>query len=290
MALGDSTLRCRGRAAIHVLVGVLGAATLLTALVAVALIQAGGDHGVVTQTSALLQMPNSAGINVAAPLKQRLLSVCPCAISGNTLLSQQSLVDCPCADVIAAAVRKALNGNMYAPPSPPPPPPATAKANPAYPPATISPPLPSAPGPDINYLAIIDTLTRDVVADSNMISDLQKRQQQLLSQQGGVADSIDTFQAMPGAAGESGAQGSMGMPGFLGPIGYNGPRGFRGPQGAAAIGPPGPQGAPGPPAACADCPYGTWVAGHYEGIEKMDNVAEPNGGEEEDQGEGKGEG
>ena len=60
----------------------------------------------------------------------------------------------------------------------------------AYPPATISPPLPSAPGPDINYLAIIDTLTRDVVADSNMISDLQKRQQQLLSQQGGVADSV----------------------------------------------------------------------------------------------------
>jgi len=64
MALGDSTLRCRGRAAIHGLVGVLGAATLLTALVAVALIQAGGDHGVVTQTSALLQV----GVLVCIPL------------------------------------------------------------------------------------------------------------------------------------------------------------------------------------------------------------------------------
>ena len=64
MAIGDSTLRCRGRAAIHVLVGVLGAATLLTALVAVALIQAGGNDGVVTQTSALLQV----GVLVCIPL------------------------------------------------------------------------------------------------------------------------------------------------------------------------------------------------------------------------------
>lgn len=115
---------------------------------------------------------NAAGLNTAGAMVQRLRAVCPCAVSGTTLLGPQALSDCPCADAIAAAVAKALNGNMYAPP---PPPPTQQAPNPAYPPGTVQPapppPVTTPPGePDINYMAIIDTLTRDVVADSNLIS------------------------------------------------------------------------------------------------------------------------
>ena len=44
-------------------------------------------------------------------------------------------------------------------------------------------------------MGVIQTLTRDVVADANMIRDLQSQQEQLLRQQNTVANQIDTFQA-----------------------------------------------------------------------------------------------
>ncbi len=46
-----------------------------------------------------------------------------------------------------------------------------------------------------SYMGVIQTLTRDVVADANMIRDLQSQQEQLLRQQNTVANQIDTFQA-----------------------------------------------------------------------------------------------
>jgi len=130
-----------------------------------------------------LKLSNMAGLNTAGALVQRLREVCPCAISGNTLLSQQALADCPCAAAIAAAVRKALTpGASSAPSAPPSEPPKSENAHPAYPPGTLQP-LPPSPLVDsgINYMAIIDTLTRDVVSDSNLIADLRRRQQQVLS-------------------------------------------------------------------------------------------------------------
>ena len=140
-----------------------------------------------------LELNNMAGLNTAGALVQRLREVCPCAISGHTLLSQQALADCPCADAIAAAVRKALTpgqlpegfptlGASSAPSAPPSQPPKRENAHPAYPPGTLQP-LPPSPqvGSGINYMAIIDTLTRDVVSDSNLIADLRRRQQQVLS-------------------------------------------------------------------------------------------------------------
>ena len=207
-----------------------------------------------------------------AALSKSLSAECPCL--AQSLSAQQSLSDCPCADAIAVAVAKALNGNMYAPPPPPPP---RQKPSPAYPPGTLKPVLPppmtARQGEtEINYMAIIDTLTRDVVADSNLIADLQQRQKQLLNQQGAVANQVDTFQAMPGPVGEPGPPGSMGEPGFQGHMGYTGPRGYRGPPGAPAIGPPGPTGAPGPPSMCQDCPNGKWMPGHYEGIQVGEKI------------------
>ena len=144
-----------------------------------------------------LELNNMAGLNTAGALVQRLREVCPCAISGNTLLSQQALADCPCAAAIAAAVRKALTPGQYgrvlpegfstfgassAPSAPPSQSPKRENAHPAYPPGTLQP-LPPSPqvGSGINYMAIIDTLTRDVVSDSNLIADLRRRQQQVLS-------------------------------------------------------------------------------------------------------------
>ena len=44
-------------------------------------------------------------------------------------------------------------------------------------------------------MGVIQTLTRDVVADANMIRDLQSQQEELLRQQNTVANQIDTFQA-----------------------------------------------------------------------------------------------
>ena len=69
---------------------------------------------------------------------------------------------------------------------------------------------------------VIQTLTRDVVADAHMIQDLQAQQQRLLSQQNAVANQVDTFQAMPGPVGAPGAQGAMGVPGPIGPMGFTG--------------------------------------------------------------------
>lgn len=214
----------------------LGAAAVM-ALAAVATLAPAAARG----EAAGKRMPTVlASLNLAAnnhalalgntALAQRLKAQCPCALVGNTMLSQQVLKECPCASSVAAAVTKALNDALmtssandyaYARSSPGvPPQPLTAEiAQAAYPPG-ISPqaftdssgptPAQAANGMDASYMNVIQTLTRDVVADANMIRDLQAQQQQLLSQQDTVANQIDTFQAMPGPTGGPGPQGAMG--------------------------------------------------------------------------------
>ncbi|EKX53688.1 hypothetical protein GUITHDRAFT_100664 [Guillardia theta CCMP2712] len=188
-------------------------------------------------------------------LAQKFARQCPCAIAGDTFLSSQILAECPCASAIAAAVSRALdnalskssaNNYAYARSSPGviPQPLEVDVANPAYPPNPSPIPIPQQPaeepeeredptpaeaaaGKDATYQSVMATLTRDVVADSNMIRDLQSEQQILLSQQNSLANQVDTFQAIPG------------------PVGPPGPRGFRGPPGIPAVGRPGPPGPPG---------------------------------------------
>eukprot|EP00960_Hanusia_phi_P018119 532698-Hanusia_phi.AAC.1 len=235
-----------------------------------------------TRTDALLastkygrsQLSAISGLKLGSQaLAQKFARQCPCAIAGDTVLSTQILAECPCASAIAAAVSRALdnalskssaNNYAYARSSPGvvPEPLEVDVANPAYPPNPSPIPLPQQPteesedradptpaeaaaGKDATYQSVMATLTRDVVADSNMIRDLQSEQQILLSQQNSVANQVDTFQAIPGPVGPPGPQGPMGPPGPVGPIGFTGPRGFRGPQGISAVGRPGP---PGPPA------------------------------------------
>ena len=186
-----------------------------------------GDEAAGRKMSVALASINLAANNHAlalgnTALAQRMKEQCPCALAGNTMLSQQVLKECPCASAVAAAVTKALNDALmtssannyaYARSSPGvPPQPLTAEiagdiynARTAYPPG-ISPqaftqssgptPAQAAAGQDASYMNVIQTLTRDVVADANMIRDLQSQQQQLLSQQDTVANQIDTFQVL----------------------------------------------------------------------------------------------
>jgi hypothetical protein len=272
-------------------VGALGAAAVMALAAAAALTAsaAGGDSrkGLPRTVLASLSLAANNGrlalgnTALAAQMKEQ----CPCAMAGSSMLLQQTLRDCPCAASVAAAVTKALNDALsttsannyaYARSSPGvPPQPLTAEIGQAAYPPSITPqvftdssgptPAEAAAGQDASYMNVIQTLTRDVVADANMIRDLQQQQQQLLTQQNTVANQIDTFQAMPGPVGAPGPQGPMGDPGPPGPMGFTGPRGFRGAPGAPAVGKVGLPGPPGPPAPCADCPYGTWIPGHYEG-------------------------
>jgi hypothetical protein len=185
-----------------------------------------GDKAAGRKMSVALASINLAANNHAlalgnTALAQRMKEQCPCALAGNTMLSQQVLKECPCASAVAAAVTKALNDALmtssannyaYARSSPGvPPQPLTAEiagdiynARTAYPPG-ISPqaftqssgptPAQAAAGQDASYMNVIQTLTRDVVADANMIRDLQSQQEELLRQQNTVANQIDTFQA-----------------------------------------------------------------------------------------------
>jgi len=290
---GDGTEQPHRRRGIVRLVGAVAAATAAATaagLAAVTLAAAPrGDAAARMSPTVLASMnlaANNGGLALGnTALAQRMKEQCPCAVAGSTVLSQQVLKDCPCASAVAAAVTKALNDALmtssannyaYARSSPGvPPQPLTAEIGqaaypPGVPPQAVEPsgptPAQAAMGQDASYMNVIQTLTRDVVADANMIRDLQAQQQQLLTQQDTVANQIDTFQAMPGPVGAPGPQGPMGAPGPLGPMGFTGPRGFRGPPGRPATGRMGPPGPPGPPAPCADCPYGTWIPGHYEGV------------------------
>ena len=273
-------------------VGAIGAAAVMAFAAAAALAGApavgrGANSLPPTVLASFRLAANNGGLALGnTALAQRMKEQCPCAIAGSSMLLQQTLKDCPCAASVAAAVTKALNDALtttsannyaYARSSPGvPPQPLTAEIGQAAYPPSITPqvftdssgptPAEAASGQDASYMNVIQTLTRDVVADANMIRDLQQQQEQLLNQQNTVANQIDTFQAMPGPVGAPGPQGPMGDPGPPGPMGFTGPRGFRGAPGAPAVGKMGLPGPPGPPAPCADCPYGTWIPGHYEGV------------------------
>jgi len=209
---------------------------------------------------------------------------CPCAQS-------QQLAECPCAAHVAAAVKGAIDEAVRK----------NAEADsdylgyssgPVQPEPAEEDPTPeeAAEGAQPSYKSVVQTLTRDVVADSKMIQDLQGQQDTLLNQQNMVANQIDTFEAIPGPAGPPGPQGPMGPPGPVGPMGFTGPRGFRGPAGISSVGLQGPPGPPGPPAPCADCP-GVWVPGHWDGgAGGAEESAEEESGEEESGEEGSGSG
>ena len=64
--------------------------------------------------------------------------------------------------------------------------------SPDLPPLASGQPTPAeaAYGSDQSYQSTIQTLIRDVVADSNMIQDLQRQQAQLLQQQNTVANQV----------------------------------------------------------------------------------------------------
>lgn len=225
----------RPRRRVAMLVGALGAAGVL-AFAAVAALKPPAGRRADARETVLASMnlaANNGGLVLGnTALAQRMKEQCPCAIAGSSMLSTAVLKECPCASSVAAAVTKALNDALmtssannyaYARSSPGvPPQPLTAEIGQASYPPSISPqaftdsgptPAQAAAGQDASYMNVIQTLTRDVVADANMIRDLQAQQQQLLAQQNTVANQIDTFQAMPGPVGAPGPQGMMGVPG-----------------------------------------------------------------------------
>ena len=230
----------RNRIITAVLVSVLGVVVLVSVVTLATVVERTPASLKQTVGRTVLASMNLAASNGKlalgnTALAQQVKQKCPCAVAGTTVLSQQVLKECPCATAIADAVTKALdyalthaaaNNYAYARSSPGvPPQPLTTEIGPfapAYPPG-IAPqavdqgptPAEAASGQVASYMNVIQTLTRDVVADANMIRDLQAQQQQLLSQQNTVANQIDTFQAMPGPVGAPGAQGAMGPPGRL---------------------------------------------------------------------------
>ena len=223
-------------------------ATALLALLAAANVlspeaeAAGRSHGAGLTALASLTLAASNGkLAIGDPARlQAVKQQCPCAVARHSLLSQQAVKECPCAAAIAAAVTRALDSaldrtsvNNFAygrssPGAPPKPLVADVGGAPAPMPPGIEPqavgptPAEAANGAKPSYMNVIQTLTRDVVADAHMIQDLQAQQQQLLSQQNAVANQVDTFQAMPGPVGAPGAQGAMGVPGPIGPMGFTG--------------------------------------------------------------------
>lgn len=83
---------------------------------------------------------------------------------------------------------------------------------------------------------MVQELTRDIVADNNMMAAVQAQEGNLLGQENSLSNQLDTFKTMPGPMGPPGVTGPEGVPGPPGPEGFQGLRGYTGAVGIPGVG------------------------------------------------------